>query len=84
MTVAGAASLAWRSLRPPSARKSRIGDSEVDAEARQEGRDLAERKPGLGDDPVGDAAIDADRREAAGLRTMDDHQTHQQRRDAVF
>ena len=71
-------------LAAPECEEEQDGDGEVDAEARQEGRDLAERKPGLRDDPVGDAAVDADRREAAGLRTMDDHQTHQQRRDAVF
>ena len=41
-------------------------------------------RPGLGDDAIGDAAIDADRREAAGLRAVDHHQTHQQRTDLVL
>ena len=84
LTAAGAAIPRLQELAAAEREEEQDGDSEVDAEARQEGRDLAQRKPGLGDDPVGDAAVDADRREAAGLRAMDDHQTHQQRRDAVL
>jgi hypothetical protein len=57
---------------------------QVDAEARQHGGDLVERQAGLGDDLVGDAAVDADRREAAALRTVHDHEPHEQRIDAVL
>ena len=33
-------------LAPPECEEEQDGDSEIDAEARQEGRDLAQRKPG--------------------------------------
>ena len=58
-------------------------DGGVDEEARSEGRHGRERQAGLGDDAVGDAAVDRDRGEAAGLRAMDHHEAHQQRRDLV-
>ena len=57
---------------------------QVDAQAGQHGRQLAERQARLGDDLVGDAAVDADRREAAALRAVHHHQAHQQRIDAVL
>ena len=41
-------------------------------------------RPRLGDDLVGDAAVDADGREAAALRAVHDHQAHEQRIDAVL
>ena len=58
-------------------------DRGVDEEAGGEGGHRAERQTGLGDHAVGDAAVDRDRGEAAGLGAVHDHQAHQQRRDLV-
>ncbi|MCY1214704.1 hypothetical protein D9M72_265300 [compost metagenome] len=55
----------------------------VDTQAGKGRRHLVQRQPRLLHDLIGDAAIDADRREAAALRTVDHHQAHQQRVDAV-
>ncbi|MNN07466.1 hypothetical protein D3C81_1202920 [compost metagenome] len=59
------------------------GHGQVHAQAGECGGHLVERQPGLLHDLVGDAAIDADWREAPTLRAVDDHQAHQQRVDAV-
>ena len=55
----------------------------VDDQAGQEDRDLARRQAGVLHDGVGDDAVDADRREAAGLGAVHHEHAHHQRADAV-
>jgi hypothetical protein len=69
---------------PVISRISGQGTRQVDEEAGQEGGDLVEGQPGLLDHPVGDAAVDADRGEAARLRAVDHHEPHQERADLVL
>ena len=57
---------------------------EVHAEAGEHGCQLVQRQAGFLDDAVGDAAVDADRREAAPLRTVHHEEPHQQGADLVL
>ena len=57
---------------------------QVEAQAGQEHRHLGYFQPGFLHHAIGDAAVHADRREAARLRTMDDQQAHHQRIDVVL
>nr|WP_238453263.1 hypothetical protein [Micromonospora sp. ATA51] len=58
-------------------------DGEVDEERGQEEQGRVARQPRLLDHTVGDAAEDADRREAAGTGPVDDQQAHHERVDLV-
>ena len=71
-------------LQPAEDHEQQGGDGQVEGEAGQEDLGGARREPGLGDEAVDDAAIDADRREAAGLGAVDHHQPHHHRIDPVL
>jgi hypothetical protein len=59
------------------------GDHQVHQQAGEEEPDLADRQVVLAHHGVGDGAVDADRREAAGLRAVHDEHAHQQGVDLV-
>ena len=69
--------------RPPRTTKRTAARIDVDDQAGQEDRQLAGGQPGRLHHRVGDGAVDADRREAAGLGAVDDDHAHHQRADLV-